>query len=262
MDEPDRGYHDIRHGATAYSAVVGTFGAIAVPAIILIFTNPIPQVANARTLATMATTLLVAGMFGSLLGAIALAYLGAERDPIAGLAPAIVYAAVPVVVSLSCILGAFEVLAALYQPSVKTLFSVVVATSSLFGVVYTAFAVIHSLDLGPRGVTRRTWLKAQQIREHVSAVKAARLLSGITAAPVLLAMVLRLAGVHLRPTSLTVHLDLITALVLITVGPLLAVLRTTPSKTPEEQRGLRLHEMYAANFGISGFTILLLFTLP
>lgn len=262
MTEPDRGYHDIRHGATAYSAVVGTFGAIAVPAIILVFTTPVPHVANAPTLATFATALLVAGMFGSLLGAVALAYLGAERDPIAGLAPAIVYAAVPVVVSLSCIVGAFEVLAALFQPSVKTLFSMVVAAGSLFGVVYTCFAVVHSVKLGPRGETRGAWLEAQQIREHAGAVKAAWLLGGVTITPVLLAVALRLAGAHLRPTPSIITFDVLIALALIATGPLLAILRTVPSRTPEEQRGLRLHEMYTADFAISGFTLLLLFTLP
>lgn len=259
---PDQGYHDIRHGATAYSAVVGTLGALAVPAIIVVFTTAIPQVANARTLATFATALLVAGMFGSLLGAIALAYLGAERDPIAGLAPAIAYAAVPVVVSFCCILGAFEVLAALYQPSAKTLFSVIVAAGGLFGVVYTSFAVVHSLNLGPRGDERRAWLEAQQIREHASAVKAARLLGSATAIPVLSAVILRLAGVHLRPTSSIVAVDVILALALIAMGPLLAVLRTAPSQTPAEQQGLRLHELYAANFAMSGFAVLLLLTLP
>ena len=237
-------------------------GALAVPAIIVVFTTAIPQVANARTLATFATALLVVGMFGSLLGAIALAYLGAERDPIAGLAPAIVYAAVPAVVSLCCILGAFQVLAALYQPSAKTLFSIIVAAGSLFGVIYTSFAVVHSLCLGPRGDARQAWLEAQQIREHASAVKAARLLGGVTAIPVISAMVLRLAGVHLRPTSSIVALDVVLALALIATGPLLAVLRTAPSKTPAEQKGLRLHEIYAANFAMSGFGVLLLLTLP
>src|ERR1700759_2104039 len=100
----DQGCHDIRRGATAYSAIVGILGALAVPAIVLLFTPPSPDAPNAATLNTFATGLLVAGMFGSLLGAIGLAYIGAERDPIAALAPAIVYAAVPAVISLCSIL--------------------------------------------------------------------------------------------------------------------------------------------------------------
>jgi hypothetical protein len=159
---PDQGYHDIQRGAAGYSVVVGAFGALAVPAIVLVFTAPPTHVANAQTLEVFATGLLVTGMFGSLLGAIAFAYLAAERDPIAALAPAIVFAAVPVSVSFSSILGAFEVLAVLYQPSAKGLFAITVAAGGLFGVIYSSLAVIHSVTLGPTDeAIRQEWLPRQ-----------------------------------------------------------------------------------------------------
>jgi hypothetical protein len=258
----DTGHHEIQRGATAYSAVVGAFGALAVPAIVLIFQSP-DKSPRGPTLDTYAIGLLVTGMFGCLLGAIALAYIGAERDPIASLAPAIIYAAVPVSVSVCSILAAFEVLSALSLPSAKTLFALVVAAGGLFGVIYSSFAVLHSVTLGPtQKHVRSEWQERQALRSRSSAERAAFALGVASSLPVLLATALRLADIHMRPTQIAIRVVMGIAFALILVGPLLAVLRTRPSDTPAKQKAIRLVEAYAPNVAVGGYVLLLLIALP
>jgi hypothetical protein len=260
---PDQGYHDIQRGAAGYSVVVGAFGALAVPAIVLVFTAPPAHVANAQTLEAFATGLLVTGMFGSLLGAIAFAYLAAERDPIAALAPAIVFAAVPVSVSFSSILGAFEVLAVLYQPSAKGLFAITVAAGGLFGVIYSSLAVIHSVTLGPTDeVIRQEWLPRQPIRTQQDAKRAAMVIALVGVLPIVVSVAMRIAEIHVRPTTATVNAVIGIAIALTIVGPLLAVSRTATLPTAAQQKALRPVEIYWTNLVMSGFVLLMLVALP
>src|SRR4051812_28131439 len=100
---PDEGWYDLRKGASAYAPIVGSFGSLAVTAIVVVFTvsaGRIPQ-----TQVALSTGLLVIGFFGSLLGAFGLAAIGAENDPTANLGAAIMFIAVPVVVSTTATLG-------------------------------------------------------------------------------------------------------------------------------------------------------------
>lgn len=113
-DGPDEGYYDSRAGASAYAPLVGTFGALAVTAIVVLFST---SKALSPTQLALATGLLAVGVFGSLAGSFGLAAIGAEQDPTANLPPAIMYVAVPVTTSVVSILGAFEVLAKVYIPS-------------------------------------------------------------------------------------------------------------------------------------------------
>jgi hypothetical protein len=262
MPPRDTGHHKIQKGATSYSAVVGAFGALAVPAIVLVFQSP-DRTAHGRTLDTYATGLLVTGMFGCLLGAIALAYIGAERDPIASLAPGIIYASIPVSVSVCSIVAAFEVLAALDLPSAKTLFALVVVAAGLFGVIYTSFAVLHSVTLGPTAKdVRSNWQDKRRLPTRRSAEKAALAIGAVSVVPILLAAILRLADVHIQPTTTAIQIVIAIGFLLILAGPFLAVLRTRPCETPDGQRAIRMIEAYGPNFAVGGFVLLLLIVLP
>jgi hypothetical protein len=259
----DSGHHDLRRGATAYSAIIGAFGALAVPAIVFLFAAPKTLALDAHTLETFATALLVTGMSGCLLAAIAFAFLGAERDEVAALAPAIIFVAVPVSVSVVSILASFEVLAAIYQPQSKALMAFVVIAAGFFGVVYASIGVTHSIHLGPSDpAIRQTWLDEQPIGDRSEARRVAIQLGTMSVIPILFAGILRVANVHSYTTPTEVDLVVSVAFVLILVSTLAAVLRMTPVLEPSRQKGLRLREAYMANGAIALYVFILLIVLP
>src|SRR6185312_16060264 len=95
---------------------------LAVPAITVLFTT---SKGGNETLITLAAGLLVVAMLGSLTGSVALAAVGAEEDETANLPAAVMFIAVPVVISMVSVLAAFEILAKIYLPESKTLFAVI-----------------------------------------------------------------------------------------------------------------------------------------
>lgn len=113
------GRYDIRQGAAAFAPIVGALGALAVPAIIVLFTSRQESVASRGPFLSLAAGLLIVAMIGSLTGALGLAAIGAEQDLTANLVPATMFLLMPVVISIVAILAAFEVLAALYLPESK-----------------------------------------------------------------------------------------------------------------------------------------------
>jgi hypothetical protein len=97
--------YDLRRGATAYSPIIGTLGALAVPGIIVQFTPSKSLITAHATLITFAAGLLIVGVIASFISAIALAAIGAEREPTANLAPAVMIVAMPAVMSFVAILA-------------------------------------------------------------------------------------------------------------------------------------------------------------
>jgi hypothetical protein len=151
----------------------------------------------------------------------------------------------------------------LYQPSATTLFALIVAAAGVFGVIYSSFAVVHSVVLGPTDERIRSeWLTRQSFQEREAAKKAAAVLMLTSLVPIAVGVGLRLKDIHAQPTTSTVNVVVGIAIILILISPFLAVLRTTPSRTAADQIGLRLSEVYGANFAVSGFVLLLLMVLP
>src|SRR5882757_6325916 len=150
------GRYDIRKGAAAYAPIVGAFGALAIPTVTVLFTASKPP--HADKLVVLACGLLVIATIGSLAGSIGLAAIGAERDQTANLPAAVMYTAVPVVISLLAVLASFEVLAAVYLPHEKELFAVTTGVGGLLGTFFTSFAVGDSWQSGPSDpVLKATW---------------------------------------------------------------------------------------------------------
>lgn len=68
-------YYEIKQGVAGYAPIIGTIGALAVPAIIVLFTARVPP--GHRVLVTLAASLLIVGMLGSLTSAFVMAAIGA-----------------------------------------------------------------------------------------------------------------------------------------------------------------------------------------
>lgn len=149
-DGPDEGFYDPRRGATGYSPVVATFGALAVPALVVLFTNLNDIPADRLVLSS---GLPVVGIIGSLIGAFGLAAVGTERDGTANLGAVIMFIGVPVAVSMFSVLGAFEVLADVFVPNATKAFLFMEGLGVVFGVYLIAVAVGDAPTLHPRTLT-------------------------------------------------------------------------------------------------------------
>ncbi|MFI1400956.1 hypothetical protein [Streptomyces sp. NPDC020681] len=229
------------------------------PAITVLFTT---SKAGNTTLITLAAGLLVVAMIASLTGSIALAAVGAEQKETANLPPAVMFIAVPVVVSLVSVLAAFQVLAAIYLPTAKTLFAFITGAGGLAGAYFTSFAVGDSWRAGPSDpAVRAAWLPDQWIRSHEAAYQQANRVACVSAAPAVIGLALRLFDTGLRATETSVNW-------LIGVGLLLALLGTfggvqrTSHPVNGDQHGLKPYEAYGTAISVGLYTLALMVYLP
>jgi len=259
-DSPrSEGRYDIRRGAAGYSPVIGTFGALAVPAIILVFT--LGQAHGSRaSLVALAAGLLIVALIGSILGAIGLAAIGAEHDLTANLVPAAMYLAVAVSVSLVAMLGAFEVLAVLYLRGPTTLFAVITGVAGVAGLFFTALSIADSWHTGPADpAQKKAWQKTQWIRSQHQAERQTVIVILLTSVPAITGVALRFADVHASPNPTGVSWMVGAALALSMIATGVGALRTRHS-TP--QKGLRWQEAYGTTIVISLYTLMMMIFLP
>jgi hypothetical protein len=253
------GKYDIRRGAAGYSPVIGTFGALAVPAIILVFPLGHTRGADAPLIA-LAAGLLIAALIGSITSAIGLAAIGAEQDLTANLVPAAMYLAVAASVSLISMLAAFEVLAALDLNSLVTMFALITGVAGWAGVFFTALSIADSWHTGPSNPAEKTkWQRSQWIREPEQGDRRTLHVLGVSSLPVATGIVLRAAHIHVTPNSTGVAwlVGVTLALSMLAVGA--GAFRTRHS-TP--QKGLRWQEAYGTTVAIGLYTLVMMIFIP
>jgi hypothetical protein len=254
------GYYDIRHGAAGYSPIIGTFGALAVPAIILVFplVNEKPPVQH--NLIVLSAGLLIVTLIGSITGAIGLSAIGAERDLTANLVPSAMYLAVTVSVSLVAMLGAFAVLADVYLQGFAILFVAITGIAGLTGIFFTALSVADSWNTGPSGLsTKSYWQNSQWIKSQRHAERQAVAVICVNSVPAIAGILLAVSGVNVHLDSAGVSLIVVSTLALTMLGTGMGAMRTRHS-TP--QKGLRWYEAYGTAAIISLYTIIMMIFLP
>lgn len=255
------GHYDIRKGAAAYAPIIGAFGALAVPAITVLFTT---SKSGHETLITLAAGLLVVAMLGSLASSIALAAVGAEQDETANLPAAVMFIAVSVVISMISVLAAFEVLAAIYLPASKTLFAVMTGVGGLIGAYFTSFAVGDCWRAGPSDqAAKAAWINTNEpwIQTQEQGYREAMRLAGISSLPAAAGIILRLFEVKLTPTPANVNALISVGLAVAILGTFWGVQRTAHA-IDENQKALRWQEAYATSCTASMFTLAVLVFLP
>lgn len=257
------GHYNVRAGATGYAPIVGAFGALSVTAIIVVFTVPTRTPTHGGLYLVLATGLLIVGMLGSLLGAIGLAAIGAETHPTANLAGSVMYIGVPVAVSLAAMLGAFEVLAALYEPESTQLFAAIVAAGGWFGVIFVAFAVVDSVSLGPIDEQEHiSWSKTKLwLKTREEANNWGWILAGVSTLPIALAVVLRYTGVTVRPTRALTYMLIGVGIGVTMIGTMASLLRSG-HRSDHKQVELRKSEAFATTLAIAAYVSLLMVCLP
>jgi len=253
------GHYDIRKGAAAYAPIIGAFGALAVPAITVLFTT---SKSGNETLITLAAGLLVVAMLGSLASSIALAALGAEVDETANLPAAVMFIAVPVVISMISVLAAFEVLAAIYLPASKTLFAVMTGAGGLIGAYFTSFALGDCWRTGPSDpAVKATWQLTQWIKSPEQGHREAMRLAGISSLPATAGTILWLFEVKFTATPANVNALVGVGLAVAIAGTFWGVQRTAHA-IDGDQKGLRWPEAYLTSCTASLFTLAVLVFLP
>lgn len=257
------GQYDIRHGVAAYAPIVALFGSLSVPAIVVVFAvPPASDAAGHGTRIALATGLLVIGMVGSLLGAIGLAAIGAERDPTANLAAATMFIAIPTVLSIASTLGAFEVLAVLYAPQARMMFVLITAAGGVFGVVFNAYSASDSLGLGPTdSEEHQKWVKHQWLKDRAAAYKWGNRVALIASTPLVASGILTYLGIRIPLTATSVNVIIGVGVAISLAGTFLSVRRTAhPLDGP--QVGLRPREAFGSNLTISLYVAALILCLP
>ena len=210
----------------------------------------------------MAAGLLIVAMFGSFAGSLGLAAIGAEEDPTANLVPATLFLHVSVMLSMVAVLAAFEVLAALYLPQSKTLLAVITATAGLVATLTTSFGVSDAWHAGPTDdAERRDWLKTQWISTHEKAYAWTNWVIVVTSVPIVLGIILRLAGVEKQPTDASANWVTGVGFIITVVAVLSGFLR---ARHPVDgtQKGLRREEAFAAPLALSFYVLGLMILLP
>lgn len=260
---PLEGQYDVRRGASAYAPIVGSFGALAVTAVVVVFTVPSDE---NRTSIALATGLLAVGFFGSMLGAFGLAAVGAERDPTANLAAGVTYLSIPVVVSIVSVLGAFEVLASIYVSESAGLFCAITGAGGAFGILMSAFAIADCTGLHPTTMFRAEfdrWLARQWITTRQEAIRTSDVVAATCLAPLVVGFVLRFAfGVEVSLGHNGVNWLIGLGIGLCLAGSIAGLRRTTHPASGNEQVALRWWEAWLPCIAISGYTLGLLLTLP
>jgi hypothetical protein len=235
---------------------VGGFGALAVPAIILVFIGPAGTGHDDAILRVLAAGLLVVAMIGSLLGAFGFAAIGAENDERANLLAAAVCLAVPVAISVVATLAAFEVLSTIYLSASSTIFLVITALGAVCAVVFASFAVVDAWDVGPtddRSWAETQWVTSLKRRKDAGFRALAMMVVGVVV--VTSGGVARVLGASLPLTTLTAQLVVGLGLFLAVGLGLYGMYRTVYTKV---QRGIRWQEALAANLAISLYAAVLL----
>jgi hypothetical protein len=223
-ERPPFGY-DIRAGAAVYAVILGSVGGFVVPSIVLLFTQ-IPDTPRARSLLPLAVGLLAVALIACLLGAFGLAAIGAERQLTANLAASGFFAGAGAAVGILAMLASFEVLAAIYLPSARSLFITVVAAACLASTMFVAFSggdawLAETTESEDPEWRATQWLATQERADWW----AMRLTAGAWAI-IGIAGAARLIGLSLALGTTGVHLFVGGALLLTTSAGIASVLRT------------------------------------
>jgi hypothetical protein len=260
------GWYDIRRGAAGYAPIIGAFGALSVPAIVLLFTvlpTESPKLLNQQApVIALSGGLLIVVVIASLTGSIGLAAVGAERDATANLVPAAMFLGVAVSVSLIAVLAAFEAIATLYLPgsgSTDMVFTVIVGIGGIAGAFFVALSIADSWQTGPaRGKGR--WLQTQWLQSYEQAYWWAQVSTLISITPALVGIGLRLAGVtNIRLTTTEANYIVGVTLAVSMTGVGMGAMRT---RHTEPQRGLRKWEALGTPFVISCYALMVMIFLP
>jgi hypothetical protein len=181
----------------------------------------------------------------------------------ANLPAAVMFAAVPVVVSLVDLLAAFETLSALYLPSAKGLFALITGFGGAVGVFFSALEVGDSWFPGPADrKAREQWLGHQWIKKRRHARKYSPRVIVVASLPVVAGLCLRITGVHVPTSQTATNWVVGSGLLLAVLGTFASAWRTVHAPGKAYDEGLRSVEAYGTTIALALYTLLLMIFMP
>ena len=259
---PDEGEYDVRKGASSYSGIAASIGSLAVTAIVVIFT--VPRDKSVPEQIALATGLLSIAFMGSILGAFALAAIGAEKDPTANLGTAVLFAGLPISLAVVSTFGAFEVLASIYTPASSALFTTMTGAIGAFAVMFASASIPDSMGLHPTTLTPEEfdkWRERQWLQDRPHALRAMYLVMAVCGIPIILTTAISVLF-DLSPSlaNFVVGVIVLLGAAFVLFGTVMSFV-THPTKG-NDQKALRAWGAWTPNVLIAGFACLLLLTLP
>ena len=257
---PQLGGYDVRVGAGGFAPIIGTFGALSIPAIFLLFGNSLASTLSAP-LITMAIGSLIISILGTMFGAIGLAAIAAEREPTANLAAGAMSLSVATTIGFVGLFSGIEIIAKHFIPESDWLFLLLVAMAGIVGSLLTAAAITDSVGLGPAAESR-FWKRPKWVVSYDSGRRQFTIAATIPAAIVVGAFALR------RLTGLTIALSvngvswiIAGSAALVLMALVYAVIRTI-HHDGGMQTGLRPVEAYVMTVLAGTYTAFMMFALP
>lgn len=254
------GWYDARRGAAGYSPIIGTFGALSIPAIFLLFNQDV-VVKEGPTFTVFAIGMLIVSLLGTMFGAIGLAAIAAETEPTANIAPAIMSISVSISVGLATLFAGIAVVANEFVPEADWLFLALVAITGMAGAFLTAAAIPDSVGLGPEKGSP-LWAVYPWIDSGEKAVRHFLIAASVAAVIDAGALTVRLSTRASVPLSVAfVSWVIVGSVGLVLTGMVYAVIRTAHD-TKGMQTGLRRAEAYVTTIVGAGYAAFILFILP
>lgn len=261
---PDEGRYDPRRGAAGYAPIVASFGALAVTAIVVVFTIP-PGLTTPDNV-TLTTGLLAMVVFASFLGSFGLAAVGAEDDPTANLPATVMFMAIPVAVAFVGVLGAFEALAATFVPESTTLFALITCAGGATAVMFSAYVVGDSWSMHPTTMRDpaifQAWRKQQWIQNQKHANDQSNLIVLGGMVPLIISVILRFAKAHLDVGLAGINIVVGAGIVSSMLATGYALNRARHPDQGNDQIGIKQWEAWTSTLTISFYTSGLVLILP
>lgn len=262
-----KGYYDISIGMRGYSPILGSLGALVVPAIIFIFTGlQRPSVLASATRyehsISLAVGLLIVAMIGCLVAAMGFAALGAEKVITPNVPAGVIFFGLPASISIVNILGSFAVLAAIYMPGSSDIFLVTVGAGGLVSVLYSSFGIIDSWQDGPdwSGIEASPpWWNGST----KNALNWATWTASVSGSLVLVGTIVRLTVKPYLTNGLYVNSTLIAGLLLVLFGTIYGYFRVLhPTDDNKDEHPLRATEAFGVMLLLTFYILLVVLFLP
>jgi hypothetical protein len=253
------GSYDIRKGAAGYASIMGAVGSLVVPAVILVFTVAHEQARIHPVQLTLVTGLLVLGLLSCVASAFAFAALSGENELTVNLPAAAMHMGVGVILGITSILAAFEVLAYIYLPSSRVLFAAIVAGGGLTGAIYNSLSVVDDWEIRVDNTDKHG--SSEWFTSRGQAHKWAMRLATIGGVPVLAGFALFCTHNGVTPSPTAASLFIGTGLFLTMASIIVGTLRTLHPSSGRDV-GIRRGEAIATQLVGGGYLFVLMLFLP
>lgn len=253
------GWYDVRRGASGYAPIIGTFGALSIPTIFLLFNTEVVREASQAHI-IFAVGCLILSFLGTVFGSIGLAAIGAERVPTANLSASLMALSVSITVGFAGLFAGIDTVGVLFVPSAAWLFGLLLAMTGAVGAFLTSAAIADSVATGPKAESNAL-VRPRWITTRSAGMFHTMLSAGVACIPIAFAAIARLLGVQVD-----LSLEGTSVLIAVSAGFVFASLIYSTLRAAHREDGrqsaLRPVEAYIMTFLSGTYPAMLLLMVP